>query len=71
MSRVISGDECRCACHRDRGTRHCVPCCDGKCKLCRKYVTNMTAHVAAHQQRIQELLDGNKSTGVESSDSHD
>lgn len=53
---------CYCSCHDDRhGVRsmHCVPCCDGKCHRCRKYVARgrMKAHQAEHEASIKKLMD--------------
>lgn len=77
MSRVVGADECGCSCHQARAnrqsqTRHCVPCCDGKCHKCGKYIarSQMEKHLEEHQARIDALMkeyEDQKSSGNSSS----
>lgn len=58
MSTVMEPGYCYCSCHRTRGMHHNVPCCDGKCPRCGKYIDRgrMETHIADHEARIKEAL---------------
>jgi hypothetical protein len=56
MSHVREPLICYCECHNPGITMmHCVPCCEGKCPVCKQNYTD-ERHVESCETRIAELL---------------
>ena len=58
MSIVELPGYCYCECHRSGSMLiHSVPCCAGKCEICKAYVTD-EEHFEECRQRIEDLANG-------------
>lgn len=59
MSVVMEPGFCYCSCHEPGShALHGFPCCDGRCHLCRRFVSRgrMEEHLEQHAERMRELL---------------
>lgn len=60
MSKVYDADECSCSCHTYLGAIHCVPCCDGQCHVCKRYISR--GKLEGHYADKHDWLDDPKNS---------
>lgn len=59
MSEATCIHECKCGCHNKNKKEfeelHITACCEGKCKLCGKFVVSMSKHlIFCHNKKNQD-----------------